>query len=401
MQSFLLLLPFFLPLYLLRFRLFGMLPTTVLEIFLLVFFVAFTWKQGWRGWVEGWTRLGAWRWPALAWFVISLFEVFVSPSIWTGFGLWRAYVLEPLVLLVALSYLVRTKEAWQKIQRSLFIVVWILAAWAIAQYVTGWGIPHPYDVAILAGRRATGPFSYPNALSLFAAPLGALAFALWAKRPRFTIELVTWIAAFTTIALARSEGGMLAFLAVVVIALACERWGRRVLATLVVLGILALALRPSLALTLWKGLSFQEWSGKVRLIMWRETWQMLKAHWLFGAGFGGYPAVFAAFHKAKFIEIFQYPHNILFNFWSETGLLGVFSFLWIIATWIRTARFRLFLLAPLIAIFVQGLVDVPYFKNDLAILFWVFVMGSMVYESTNGKYEYTNKQGNKEVRSKN
>ncbi len=116
---------------------------------------------------------------------------------------------------------------------------------------------------------------------------------------------------------------------------------------------------------------------------------MLKDHWFFGAGFGGYPKVFDAYHKARFIEIFQYPHTILFNFWTETGLLGVFAFVGIVVTWVKSAvrvgvakataehpkRYLpiLVLVAPLIAMLIHGLVDVPYFKNDLALLFWIFV----------------------------
>ena len=150
-----------------------------------------------------------------------------------------------------------------------------------------------------------------------------------------------------------------------------------------------MAALPAVRHALIQEATFQGWSGKVRLFMWRETWAMLKDHWFFGAGFGGYPKVFDAYHKARFIEIFQYPHTILFNFWSETGLLGVFAFVGVMVVWIKDAvrsivaqavvqdksRYLpiLVLIAPSVAIFVHGLVDVPYFKNDLALLFWIFI----------------------------
>jgi O-antigen ligase len=104
---------------------------------------------------------------------------------------------------------------------------------------------------------------------------------------------------------------------------------------------------------------------------------MLKEHMFFGAGLGAYPEIFRPYHLATSIEIFQYPHNIFLNFWSETGLLGVGAFIWICITWIRLAwknpYHRLYLL-PLCAILIHGLVDVPYFKNDLAFLFWIFAL---------------------------
>ena len=108
---------------------------------------------------------------------------------------------------------------------------------------------------------------------------------------------------------------------------------------------------------------------------------MLKDHWFFGAGFGGYPTVFDPYHKKRFIEIFQYPHTLVFNFWSETGLLGLAAFTGVVVRWIKEclqvwrkqrATDAMIFFAPLVALLVHGLVDVPYFKNDLALQFWIF-----------------------------
>lgn len=131
---------------------------------------------------------------------------------------------------------------------------------------------------------------------------------------------------------------------------------------------------------------------------------MLKDRPVLGAGLGAYPTVFAPYHTKTFIEIFQYPHDILLNLWSETGLLGLLAFAWIVAVWIGTVLGRkssavssekpshdsrlgamnrapttidyrlstIVWLMPLVAILVHGLVDVPYFKNDLAFAFWIF-----------------------------
>ena len=88
------------------------------------------------------------------------------------------------------------------------------------------------------------------------------------------------------------------------------------------------------------------------------------------------------------VEIYLYPHNIFLNFWSEIGLLGAIIFIWLMlkAALIAYQSFKylnqenssekylaLGLMSSLICIFVHGLVDVPYFKNDLAVMFWVFI----------------------------
>ena len=389
------LLPFALPLYAIRFKV-GPFPTTAFEIYLWILFIWFTAGRGWLGWKSGSARLRGWRWPIMAWTLISYLSVFWSPSLMTGFGLWRAYILEPILVLVLLLDMMRTEQDLEWLKRSMFGACGFLMVWAAIQFISGWGIPSPWNVAIAAGRRATGPFPYPNALSLFVTPIAALAFVQWLKKPRDWWALVGWGSGLIAIALAKSNGGFIALFVVAMTALFINQKTRKWIAAALVLALgIVIAIGPVRS-AIWKTISFQNWSGQVRLFQWRETWQMLKDHWFLGAGFGGYPIVFAPYHKATAIEIFQYPHNILFNFWSETGLLGVAAFGWIVGRWIwRAVRVspppsapplklrggweeiwsgRLVLLAPILAILIHGLVDVPYFKNDLAVLFWILAL---------------------------
>jgi O-antigen ligase len=235
--------------------------------------------------------------------------------------------------------------------------------WALFQFVTGFKIPHPWDVSIADGRRATGPFPYPNALALLVVPIGVYAFA----RRAWAVSVL----AFLSVLVAHSDGGIGALAIGCWFVLVCDKRWRKWAIGAAAIGLLAVALIPQIQKPFVAEFTLQGWSGQVRLFQWRETWQMLQDHWLLGAGFGGYPAVFAPYHHATAIEIFQYPHTILFNFWSETGLFGLLVFVWVIATWVRLGWRHPAMLAPLLAIVVHGLVDVPYFKNDLAIAFWM------------------------------
>lgn len=372
--------PLVLPFYLVRFRM-GPLPTTLLEVLLLALLATFSAAEGRKGWRRGWERMGRWRLPAIAWVFTTMLAVAVAPRVVTGLGLWRAYVLEPVLVFVILHAVLVEKRQWRTLQRALLMSVFPLVAWAAIQFVTGRGIPHPWDVSIATGRRATGPYPFPNALALFVTPIAAYAFALWVRAPRRWFPLVAFFVSVVGILLARSDGGLVGLLAAMTIVLLTVRWGRWLVAGGVLSAAVVLGLLPSFRTEIWKELTFQGWSGRVRIWMWTETWQMLKDHWFFGAGFGGYPTVFDPYHKKRFIEIFQYPHTILFNFWSETGLLGLFAFAGLVGTWIKERmqvwRTRgvgeaVILLAPLLAVLVHGLVDVPYFKNDLAMQFWIF-----------------------------
>jgi O-antigen ligase len=93
----------------------------------------------------------------------------------------------------------------------------------------------------------------------------------------------------------------------------------------------------------------------------------------------------------------MYPHNIVLNFWAELGVLGVLLFAWIFVKYLYYGFASLSgkdkilscgLIGALIAIIMHGLVDVPYFKNDLAVQFWVLMaIMSLLYMKSKEKLE--------------
>ena len=160
----------------------------------------------------------------------------------------------------------------------------------------------------------------------------------------------------------------------------------------------------------------KDFSGEVRKQQWKETWNMLGQNpkiFFLGSGLSNYQSTVTPFHqegiffnkdrdkdfrrkivlfdenyKAKYwrpVEIYMYPHNLILNFWTELGLAGTLLFIWIIIKFIyqgikiiqssnNTNKYLgIGLIGAMIVIIVHGIVDVPYFKNDLAIMFWIFI----------------------------
>lgn len=370
-----------LPTYLIRTNV-GPLPTTLLELCLVGMLIGVTAKRGLKPWNEGWGRLRAWWIPAGLWILASLIGVAIAPDHLAAFGLWRAYILEPLLFFILLAGSLRDEKDKRTIAHALLVSLAFVTIWAFIQFATGKFIPYPWNTDLLT-RRATGPFPYPNALSLFAAPIAALFFGLAVSKQRHLIDgRLAWLGfamGLFDILLAKSVGGFVGLLAGVTVTLVVikkTRWPTVAVTIIAVLLVLAIPLTRAKIIST---LSFHEWSGKVRTVIWKETWNMLKdtstplgaGHPVFGAGFGAYPDVIKPYHAATYIEIFQYPHDILLNLWSETGLLGILAFAWLCIVWWNETRNRRWLFLPLLAMLVHGLVDVPYFKNDLAMLFWV------------------------------
>ncbi len=318
----------------------------------------------------------------------------------------------------------------------------IVAAIAIAQRWWPIGVPYPWVVP--GKFRATSVFGYPNAVGLYLAPLvmvfvgAVLAWRTpspsrspsqregekkavsppptgrggvggWGVRMGFIgVALLSLFA----IILARSTGALIA-LAVALSVWVCSAWSRRLRkarpteihdrekgwdarwVTRRAVGVILVWVLVSLALTAWlpyrheqpkwgppiiQKLTFQKWSGSVRLAQYRETWALLRDHPIRGAGLAGYQQAIRPYHEKQDVEIFLYPHNLLLAIWSELGLAGLLLFL---ATLYQFFKFvlvkcqvsgvRCGTAAALLALLVHGLVDVPYFKNDLAMLFWVIV----------------------------
>jgi hypothetical protein len=403
-------LPFALPFYLVRLKI-GPLPTTGLEMVVLATIAAWLFRaqstprvhsgqaphraQSKNILTETWASFRPWAIPCGLWLVAGAISVIVPADHVAALGLYRAYFIEPVLLFFIGIDLMRpdalTPSRPHALFRNLAIVTIIFGLWAIFQYATGIGLPAEY--APLAVRRSVGPFPYPNALSLFVAPIVALAFAgivtshesrVTSSRDDSSISIPAWLGWTTVIAgiiailLAKSDGGLIAVIAAMGVALILNKRTRIVTITIAVIGAIAISAIPSVRTPVLDQLLFREWSGKVRVIMWKETVTMLKDRPVFGAGLAAYPATIKPYHKATWMEIFQYPHDILLNLWSETGVLGVIAFGWILVAWAQSTEHRaqgLRISLPVItAILVHGLVDVPYFKNDLAIVFWLLIL---------------------------
>lgn len=371
-------LPLLAPTYLIRFRI-GPLPTTLLEVVLFLVLGLFSMCYGLSGWKRAWNELGVLRWSLGAFVLASFCAIWWSPSWVAGLGLWRAFIAEPALLFCVYLFTLKQEPLVQHVERSLYLSVIFLMLWGVVEFIFGIGIPSPWNVAIDAGRRATGPYPYPNALALAVVPIGAYGLMQWLKNHSSFFALSAYVSAIVASLVAKSDGGLIALLAVAWLGgIAHKRLRLLSLIITVIAGLVFISV-PAIHVPVLKELRFENWSGYVRKKMWSDTWHMLKDRPFTGAGIAGYPVVFKPYQTTTGIEVFQYPHNMVMNFWSETGLMGVLSFFTflfsvIVGFWKRTDVAGLLMTnLPLVAILIHGLVDVPYFKNDLAVIFYVIV----------------------------
>lgn len=310
--------------------------------------------------------------------VASILSLLTTPTPIAGLGLFKAYILEPILFFCVFLYTVRTPKDLHVVFRALCISALVISGIAVVQYITGIAIPEPWTA--LPGRRSTAVYGFPNAIGLFVAPIvaGCVAFLVHGTLSKSTRILYTATAVLGILALftARVEGALIAVLAAIAVMLLFTKYRVHTVAAACVLLASALAIPATRALLL-----FQNVSGDVRLALWKGTWNLLSAQPLFGSGLGGFPITYDLYRLPSHVELLLYPHNLFLNFWTQLGALGLFWILFVLATVVVIVAMSLqkkqmlafVLLAVFVVYVVYGLVDVVYFKNDLSLLFWMWL----------------------------
>jgi len=276
--------------------------------------------------------------------------------------------------------------------------------------------------ALASQRRVTSVFPYPNAVGLYLGPIIFLMAGAFASYPRRSnlltaskkiLLLLIIISAIAAIFFAKSEGALIGLAGgAMIVSLLYNKRSRQIAAGIITAGILVLIISTPAWQYFQKKATLMDLSGQIRRQQWKETMQMLEnGRLISGAGLSNYQEAVKPFHQEGIfvknddpdwyrkvvwndeykkqvwqpVEIYLYPHNIFLNFWTEIGLLGALLFTWLIGRYFyesirlkdkleRSAKMiNLGLIGAMSTIVIHGLVDVPYFKNDLAIIFWLLI----------------------------
>ena len=356
----------------------------------------------------------------------------------SSLGIWKAYFFEPVILFIVVLNIMKGEKGKNKILSALAVSALAVSFLAVYQKITGQLIDNSLWAAA-ATRRVVSFFGYPNAVGLYLGPLvlvmiGWLTSVILVGRNDKEKSVVrndiiaiifislTIITSVLAIYFTKSKGAMMGVASgLVVFGLMANKKIRWAVIIILILISALIASNQPLRHRALKYLTLNDFSGQVRRAQWHETWQMLTdGRVLTGAGLANYQATIINYHipgmfiknfddpdaqrKLVFnniyraahwqpLEIYLYPHNIFLNFWSELGLAGLLLFVWIIGKFFVIGICDLFgnlemqknkylligLISAMIVIVMHGAVDVPYFKNDLSVIFWLLVaMASLI-----------------------
>ena len=237
-----------LPTYLIRFSI-GPLPTTLLEIMLLIIFTIWIIKYNKNIIIQlklqfsknyNYTLIFA----ILIFLLAATISIFTSADIKSALGEWKAFYVEPIILffiLVTSHKLQVTKNFVKNILFALILSGLTTSILAIYQHFTGWMVP--WDFWQNGNSfRITGWWGFPNGVGLFLSPLVLLSLFLINKK-----DWKTWVLPIVFIPLgilsvifAKSTGGLVGIIGgfgLLLLLYKKTRWWTIGLTTIAVIGL--------------------------------------------------------------------------------------------------------------------------------------------------------------------
>ena len=358
-----------LPLYVVRWH-YGPLPTTLLETLILLTFalyvVALRRDKGWR-----YPLRTPYDIPIVLLIVAATIAVFTPPDTRAALGLYRAFFIEPVLIFYIAADLLRGEQHLRRAVVSFAIgssALAVLNLAAVAQAL----LHHTFHV----GGAPNAVYGDANYVAMYLEPPVAFAMAvlLFDRKARWRWLGAAWLS-ITGLALllTLSKGAYLALIVLgVIVILRLRRWMLPLLAGLAVVAVLISRI-PLVA----QRIATSENSLVGRFQIYGATIRSMQEHPILGAGIGGFDYIY----RRKASQ--PYPHDIWLTFWVELGLLGLIAFaiiffglLW--RGWRALPRTEGFyrvalwgVVGSLVLWGTHGLVDSPYWKNDMSVEFWV------------------------------
>ncbi len=364
---------FCLPLYLVSFRA-GWVPTNVLELLICILFIF--WVIGLFG-SEDRLFFNSKIWlPVLLIFIGVTIAVWFSSDLEVSAGIWKSWFVIPLVFFIVVISHIKTKEQVENIIVSLTLSGALVGLVALYYWLNN---DLTYD------GRLSAFYLSPNYLAMYLSPILILSLYLYSifKQRVYKITLLIIYFLFAlVIYLTYSYGAWLGLLAALAFIL-FQRKNKKILLIFFLFVVLISIIQiPSDKFQGFLDLSYP--SLESRLVIWQSSWEILKDNFLIGIG----PGMFQKYYLA-YQDIFKpypewavpQPHNVFLAFWLQTGLLGLIGFIWLLLIYFvhllkkTDPKYVLgsVLIGLMIYILVHGLVDTTYWKNDLAIIFFLII----------------------------
>jgi O-antigen ligase len=319
--------------------------------------------------------------------LVSGLSLAVSENSGVSFYELRTVIVGPVVLYLLLREAALDEEGLLRLVDALVLGAVIVSLVGLYQYfVSG-------DVITAEGvRRVRAVYGSPNNLGLYLGRIVPLlvAFGFFGRaRLRSLGYLAACAPVVLCLYLTHSRGAWLLGVPAALLFLGLMRGWRALLAAAGAVVGAFLALVPLAGAERIRSLSdLSTGTGFLRLKLWEATLAMIRDHPLFGVGLDNFLYQYPRYMLPEAWEEpdLSHPHNILLDWWSRLGILGVAALMWLLVGFFkRGLRLHrsledgelrvlvLGLMASMVDFLAHGLIDNSYFLVDLAFVFFLSV----------------------------
>ena len=325
-----------------------------------------------------------------------------SPDPKTGLGILKSWFLAPMIFAFILRDIFEgggLKEMFS----ALFVSSAAVAAISFVYLASG---------HLTFDGRLTAFYLSPNHLAMYLAPGLLVGLALWsdAKKTHQRILLFIGYCLLATVLYATYSFGAWLGLAAAAVLILFYLWrlklmSRRQLLMVICLSVILFIFVLGQQLfdvnndKLSNLFSSPRSSWQSRLMVWQAATQILKDHGFLGIGpglFQNYYLEYQQYFSVPYLEwAVPQPHNLFLAWWLQAGLAGLVGFFWLLIVFFRRGfktlkkpsfvplggtsegkqnhLWIIILMAVMTYFLVHGLVDTTFWKNDLALIWWVIV----------------------------
>ena len=372
-----------LPAYVLRGSLLGKLPFTGLEVVLALTVLAFA--------IESWRQR---RMPHLdtpftvliaVLLVATVIGVAVSPEKQDALGIAKAYIVEPVVYFFVTVNVLRSSWDWERLAYGLYVSGTVVA---VSQFVALGRALQAHTLNLnVAPPVPTWLWTNNNFGGIFLDPLVGLALGLalfgGVRHPRVHWAMLALLGAGDVLTLSR--GSWLALVAISLLAAAIHPRRRQLVLAWAALAVVALLL-PPIRHRVENELNPNNPANSMvtRVHLWHATVDLILAHPFQGSGLANYQQEIGPYRAQLHDVVHQthvYPDQLELDFWVELGVMGIVFLLGFLVELVRYLApavragprqhpWAAALALAWIGILAHGLVDSPYWKNDLSAEWW-------------------------------
>lgn len=279
--------------------------------------------------------------------LLRVLSVAFSPDPSTSFNaLYHTdWVILPVVFLAAIPLSGKQQE---HALNGLLISAAVAGVYGIIQFVVGRDIFGHHLTPYNEWFRAVGGYNFYLTFAgnqLMALGM-AIAFLLLPGKNRTVNRLYGFISVilFVSILGTFARSAWLGFLVMVPlgILLIKPRWLIFVIPGIIIGGALAIWLIPALQTRFLS--IFDVAQNETRITIWKTTWEMIKAHPVWGVGPGLYKPNFLIYKVPGYYDTYAHAHNDYLNMAANSGLMGLMSWLAVWGSWFyysfRTFRLK-------------------------------------------------------------